>query len=186
MNAFAGAGGGWVEPVGPSRFHVLIWSACSALLGLLLLVAPVASAAALATIVAACWLLGGVVSAVVALRRRGHMWGWRLAAGVAGALGGLLVLAHPLVVAFVVVESLFLVLATMAFLVGCVTLFSGHSIGTALLGLALLAVGLLLLLGSLQVLTLVSLVQWIGLFSIAGALVSGVAAVAGHTGSAGP
>jgi hypothetical protein len=55
----------------------------------------------------------------------------------------------------------------------------GHSIGTTLLGLAILVVGLLPLFGSFHVLALVGLVQWIGLLSIAGALVSGASAVAG-------
>src|SRR4051794_28725762 len=96
MSTSAGASAGWVEPAGPSRVHVLIWTACSALLGLFLLAAPGASAAALATIVAACWLLGGIASAAAALWWRGDAWGWRLAGGVATALGGLLVLAHPL------------------------------------------------------------------------------------------
>jgi uncharacterized membrane protein HdeD (DUF308 family) len=168
----------WVEPAGPSRWHVLIWSGCSALLGLLLLAAPVPSAAALATVVAACWLVGGVASAISALWRRDDMWPWRLAGGVASALGGLVVLAHPLFAAFVVVETLFLVLAMIAFVVGCVTLFSGRSLGSVLLGLALLAVGLLLLFGAFNAVTLVGLVQWLGLLSIAGALVSGASSVA--------
>jgi uncharacterized membrane protein HdeD (DUF308 family) len=186
MSTFAGAGGGWVEPAGPSRWHVLIWSACSALLGLFLLVAPVPSAAALATLVAACWLLGGVVSAIAALWRRGDGWGWRLVGGVASALGGVLVLAHPVFAAFVAVGTLFLVLAMVTFGVGFVTLFSGHSIGTVLLGLAFLAVGLLLLFGSFNVVAFGDLVQWIGLLSIAGGLVNGVAAVGGPARSAGP
>jgi uncharacterized membrane protein HdeD (DUF308 family) len=185
MGTFASPSREWLEPAGPGRLHVLIWSACIALLGLLLLAAPVASAAALATIVGACWLVGGVVSAIAALWQRGGNWGWRLAGGAATALGGLAVVAYPLFAAYVVVETLFLVLAMAAFVTGLVTLSSSHSIGTVLLGLALLAIGFLLVFEAFHLVALVGLVQWMGLFAIGAALVNGVSAVVGRGSASG-
>jgi uncharacterized membrane protein HdeD (DUF308 family) len=182
MGTFVNTHSGWVEPAGPSRLHVLIWSACSAILGLLLVLAPVASTLALVTVVGVCWLIGGIVSTIAAFWQRGDMWGWRAAGGIVSAFAGFFVFSYPLFSAFMAVDTLAIVLAVSTLVLGGVTLFSGHSFGTALLGLALLAVGVLMLIGAFHVLALVSLVQWIGLLFVAASLASGISAVVGgHT-----
>lgn len=176
-------GSGLVAESGPSRSYVLIWSACSVLLGLLLLVSPVASAARLATIVAACWLLGGIVSTIAELWRRRAMWGWRLAGGVISVLCGLVVLAYPSFSSYVLVQSLFLVLAASMLLVGGVAFYASESTAATIVAMLLVIIGLMFV--SVGIVALVSLVHWIGLLWVAGGLMGGVAAVAGRQRPAG-
>jgi uncharacterized membrane protein HdeD (DUF308 family) len=176
MGTFVSGSSPWLEPVGPGRWHTLIWSACAVLLGLLLLGAPVLSALAIVTIIAAFWLVGGAASVIAAVFQRGDGWGWRVAGGVLSILAGLVVLANPLFSMVVAVEVLLLFLAVSAIVVGCATLFWSHSVGSVILGLVLIVVGVLLMLASFHILTLIGVIQAIGLLCLVGGLANGIAA----------
>jgi len=180
LGTFGRAGGSWEEAAGASRLQILIWCACSALIGLLLLGAPTASTMMIVTIVAVCWLLGGIASAVAAVWKRESHWGWHFAGAAVAVLASLFVLAHPFFSALVAVESLFVVLAVSMLVSGGVALVSSHSVGSAILGVALLGVGCMMLFAPFHVVALVSLVQWIGLLCVAGSLLAGVSTVVGH------
>jgi hypothetical protein len=171
---------GVLEASGASRWQILIWSACSAIVGLLFIGAPIASAAMVMTLVAICWLLGGVVSAIAAVWQHADGWGWHFLGGVGAILAGLFVLGSPLFSAAVAADALFIVLGVSVLMIGGITLWVSRSFGAAMLGLALLIVGCMMLFAPFHVVPLVGLMQWIGLICLFGGLSTGVSAVVGR------
>lgn len=153
-------------------WHPLIWGIASIGLGVFLIAQPALSAIALVTIVAVFWLVGGLVDVVEAVMSRSHGWGWHLAGGILGALVGVFVLGHPLFGTVVTLSVLYVLIGASILIRGAIGVYSGlgSSFGRIVLGVLQLAIGILLLLGPLSLLTLASLVQALGILAIAGGL----------------
>ncbi len=171
---------GALEASGANRWQILIWSACSAIVGLLFVGAPTASAVMIMTFVATCWLIGGVISAIAAVWHRADGWGWHCLGGVVAILAGLFVVGHPLFSVVVAADTLLIVLGVSVLVTGGVTLWVSRSFGAAMLGLALLVVGCMMLFAPFHVVPLASLMQWIGLICLFGGLLTGISTVVGR------
>jgi uncharacterized membrane protein HdeD (DUF308 family) len=180
MGTFERPRGGGREPGGASRWQVLIWSACIALVGVLLLFVPIATAAGIVTIVGVCWLVAGVISTIIALTGRESGWVWQLFGAVIGIVAGLVVLTHPLFSTLVAVEALFVILAVSILVVGGTEIIHSHSMGGAVLGVALVAIGLLMLVEPFHVMPLLTLIQWLGVICFVGGVLSGISAAVGR------
>src|SRR5262249_8996606 len=116
----------------------------------------------------------------VALWHRENSWGWRLVGGIVSILAGLFVLANPLFSTIVVAEALFLMLGISAFVMGLTGLFSSRSLGSVILSLAAIAIGVMIMFDPLPLVGLVVLIQWIGLVAIAAGVLSAVATYVGR------
>jgi uncharacterized membrane protein HdeD (DUF308 family) len=113
-------------------------------------------------------IVGGAIEVVRSVIERGRRWGWSLASGAGGIVVGCIIVARPLYATLVGVTLLYLLFAASALTMGLAVLVIGRSVGTALLGILMLALGLLVLLNPLNVVGLAVLVQWIGLCAVVG------------------
>jgi uncharacterized membrane protein HdeD (DUF308 family) len=117
-------------------------------LGLMFLTAPGATLLALATFLGFYWLITGVLALVQIFVDRSVPWIWSLLIGIIGILAGLFVLRHPLLAAVTVPTVLVIVLAVQGLAMGALELvagFQGGGIGSFVLGVVNILVGLVLL-----------------------------------------
>ena len=155
----------------------MIWGAASIVVGAALLFAPVASALLLITLVAVFWLIGGIVDIVSALTHRGHYWGWHVAAGALGVIAAFVVITHPLAGTVVAVGTLYLLIASSALVSGIVGIFTAkRSMGRIVLSLLQAVLAVLMLVAFFDLVSLMVLVQAIGLLTIGGGIAAGASA----------
>jgi hypothetical protein len=165
------------EPASVEWWVLVIWGVASVVLGGLLLFSPVASALVLVAILAAFWLVGAVIEIIGAVVHRGGMWGWHLVSGAVGVVVALVVLGNPVLGTIATVSVLYLLVASSALFSGITGLFSGErSLGRIVLSIVQLVLGILLLTGFFDLLSLVALVQAIGLLAVCGGVAAAVTA----------
>jgi uncharacterized membrane protein HdeD (DUF308 family) len=177
MNAWAPPSR-WLEPASHDWWLFLIWGMAAVILGVLLFTRPIVSTIALVTVIALFWFVGGVVDIVSALVHRTSTWGWRLAGGILSVLVALYVLANPILGTLAAVSVLYLLIALAALVNGLIGLLAGgeHPVSRVVLSVLQIVFAILLLGGYFDLLNLVALVQAIGLLSIGGGIVAGIAA----------
>jgi uncharacterized membrane protein HdeD (DUF308 family) len=118
------------------------------ILGLMLLAAPAATLVALVIFLGFYWLITGVLALVRMFVDRSVPWIWSLLSGIVGILAGLFVLNHPLLATLLVPTTLVIVLGVLGLVMGVADIiggFTGGGIGSFILGVINVLVGLLLL-----------------------------------------
>jgi len=118
------------------------------LLGLMLLTAPGETLLALTTFLGFYWLITGVLALVRIFVDRTVPWIWSLLIGVVGILAGILVLKHPLLAALTVPTVIVIILGVQGLVMGAFEIlggFTGGGIGSFILGVINVLIGLLLL-----------------------------------------
>jgi uncharacterized membrane protein HdeD (DUF308 family) len=118
------------------------------LLGLMLLSAPGATLLALVTFLGFYWLITGVLALVRIFVDRSVPWIWSLLIGIVGILAGILVLRHPLLAALTVPTVIVIVLGVQGLVMGAFEIvggFTGGGIGSFILGVINVLIGMLLL-----------------------------------------
>lgn len=134
----------------------LVWGLAAVLLGVLLLVRPVATALDLTTFIGVWWLIGGIIDVVTALLRRQGPWGWFLITGVIGMLAGGFLIGRPVAAVVIGTQWLYYLLAFTFVFVGLIRIFAGYrsangagyhwTWGSLVVGVLLTVIGIMLLL----------------------------------------
>jgi uncharacterized membrane protein HdeD (DUF308 family) len=117
-------------------------------LGLMLITAPSATLVALMTFLGFFWLIEGVLALVHVFVDRSVPWIWSLLVGIVGISAGLLVVRHPLLASLTVPTVLVIILGAQGLIMGVVEIiggFSGGGIGSFVLGVVNVLIGVLLL-----------------------------------------
>jgi uncharacterized membrane protein HdeD (DUF308 family) len=118
------------------------------ILGFMLLIEPGATFVALTTILGFYWLIMGLLTLVQVFVDRSVPQIWSFLTGIVGILAGLFVLRHPLIAALTVPTVLVVILGIQGLAMGVLEIvggFTGGGIGSFILGVINVLVGLLLL-----------------------------------------
>jgi uncharacterized membrane protein HdeD (DUF308 family) len=94
------------------------------------------------------WLIEGILALVHIFVDRSVPWIWSLLVGIVGIAAGILVLRHPLLAALTVPTVLVIILGVQGLIMGVLEIvggFSGGGIGSFILGVINVLIGLLLL-----------------------------------------
>jgi len=117
-------------------------------LGLMLVTAPSATLVVLMTVLGFYWLIEGIFALVHIFVDRSVPWIWSLLIGIVGIAAGILVVWHPLLAALTVPTVLVIILGVQGLIMGVLDIvggFSGGGVGSFILGVINLLIGLLLL-----------------------------------------
>lgn len=118
------------------------------ILGVMLVTAPGVTLVALVTFLGFYWLAMGILALVRVFVDRGVPWIWSLLIGIVGILAGIFVVRHPLLAALTVPTVIVIILGVEGLIMGVLEIiagFKGGGIGSFILGVIYLLVGLLLL-----------------------------------------
>jgi uncharacterized membrane protein HdeD (DUF308 family) len=118
------------------------------ILGLMFLTAPGETLVAVVTFLGFYWLITGMLALVRVFVDRSVPWVWSLLIGIVGILAGIFVLHHPLLAALTVPTALVIILGVQGFIMGVLDIiggFKGGGLGSFVLGVINILVGLLLL-----------------------------------------
>jgi uncharacterized membrane protein HdeD (DUF308 family) len=145
----ANAGQALAQAEAPGRWWLyLLYGVAAVLLGLLMLAAPEMTIVALMPFLGVYWLIIGILAFVRIFVDRTTPWIWSLLIGVLGTLAGIFVLRHPLLAAITVPTTLVIVLGVQGLVMGMVEIFGafkGGGIGSFILGVINIVIGILLL-----------------------------------------
>jgi uncharacterized membrane protein HdeD (DUF308 family) len=126
----------------------LLQGVAGILLGLMLITDPGATLVVLVTFLGFYWLFIGIIALVRVFVDRSMPWIWSLLIGIIGILAGLVVLRHPLFAALTVPTVIVIVVGVQGLIMGVLDIiggFTGGGIGSFVLGVINLLIGLLLL-----------------------------------------
>jgi uncharacterized membrane protein HdeD (DUF308 family) len=126
----------------------LLQGIAAIILGLMLLSAPGATLLVMVTFLGLYWLIEGILALVHIFVDRSIPWIWSLLIGIVGIAAGLLVVRHPLLAALTVPTVLVIILGAQGLVMGVLEIiggFIGGGIGSFILGVINLLIGLLLL-----------------------------------------
>jgi uncharacterized membrane protein HdeD (DUF308 family) len=118
------------------------------ILGLLLITDPGATIVALVTFLGFYWLIMGILALVRIFVDQSVPWIWSLLIAIVGILAGIVVLRHPMLAALTVPTVIVIVLGVQGLIMGVLELiggFTGGGIGSFIMGVLYVLVGLLLL-----------------------------------------
>jgi uncharacterized membrane protein HdeD (DUF308 family) len=118
------------------------------ILGVMLLTAPGVTLVALVTFLGFYWLIMGILALVRVFVDRSVPWIWSLLIGIVGILAGIFVVRHPLLAALTVPTVIVIILGVEGLIMGVLEIiaaFKGGGIGSFILGVIYLLIGLLLL-----------------------------------------
>jgi uncharacterized membrane protein HdeD (DUF308 family) len=127
---------------------LLLQGIAAIIVGAMLVTEPGETFLALLPLLGVYWLVIGVLSLVRIFADRSVPWIWSLLTGIIGVLAGIFVLRHPLLAAITVPTVLVIVLGVQGLVMGVLEIiesFKGGGIGSFILGLINILVGLLLL-----------------------------------------
>ena len=127
---------------------LLLHGIAALLLGTLLVSAPAATIASLATFLGFFWLIGGVLSLVRVFVDRSVPWIWSLLSGILGIVAGLFVVNHPMIAALVVPATIVVLLGVDGLVMGVFEIIrgvKGGGMGAYAMGAANILIGVLLL-----------------------------------------
>ena len=151
---------------------VLVTGIAAIGLGLLFLAAPGSTVKVVAKFLGLFFLIGGI-SAICSIALNSEHWGWKLIAGLAGVIGGMIVMEHPLWSTLLVDTVLVLALAVIGIVMGgahLIQAFRGGGWGAGILGVIYLVLGLILLFSPL--IGAVALPLVLAIFGIIGGIVA--------------
>jgi uncharacterized membrane protein HdeD (DUF308 family) len=103
---------------------------------------------ALVTFLGFYWLIMGILALVRVFVDRSVPWIWSLLIGIVGILAGIFVVRHPLLAALTVPTVIVIILGVEGLIMGVLEIiaaFKGGGIGSFILGVIYLLIGLLLL-----------------------------------------
>jgi uncharacterized membrane protein HdeD (DUF308 family) len=126
----------------------LLQGIAAIVLGLMLITAPGATLIVMVTFLGFYWLIEGILALVHIFVDRSVPWIWSLLVGIVGIAAGILVLRHPLLAALTVPTVLVIILGVQGLIMGVLEIiggFSGGGIGSFILGVINVLIGLLLL-----------------------------------------
>jgi|SRR5262245_8681108 uncharacterized membrane protein HdeD (DUF308 family) len=126
----------------------LLQGIAAIILGLMLLTAPGATLVLIVTFLGFYWLIEGILALVHMFVDRSVPWIWSLLTGLVGIAAGVLVVKHPLLAAITVPTLLVIILGVQGLVMGAFEIiggFSGGGIGSFILGVINVLIGLLLL-----------------------------------------
>ena len=118
------------------------------ILGLMLITAPGSTLIVMVTFLGFLWLIEGILSLVHVFIDRSVPWVWSLVTGIIGVIAGILVVRHPLLAALTVPTMLVILLGVGGLIMGVseiVGAFKGGGIGSFILGVINVLIGILLL-----------------------------------------
>jgi uncharacterized membrane protein HdeD (DUF308 family) len=156
----------------PTWALVLINGIAAIGIGLIFLASPGATVRVLAKILGLFFLVGGMFSMFHIVINPEH-WGWKLLAGLAGVIGGLIVMEHPLWSTLVASSFLVYALAGIGIVMGIsnmVQAIRGGGWGVGILGVVYLLFGLILAFSS--VIGAVALPFVLAAFGIIGGIIA--------------
>src|ERR687897_860897 len=163
---------------------VLLEGIFAALFGFLLLVAPGGTLVFLVQVLGFYLLIEGILR-LVSIFLDHSLWGLKLAIGILGILGGLVVLNHPLWSAFAIPTYIVYIVGFLAIFQGAgglIQMFRGDGWGAGILGVLAIIFGLIVLANPL--IGVVSLPFVLGAFMIAGGIAAIVASFSLRSSSA--
>lgn len=137
-----------------SERHADIWwvfllqGIAAIIFGLLLLVHPAETLVVFVVFLGFYWLFLGVLELVRVFVDRSVPWYWSALLGALGILAGILVLRHPISAAIVLPLGLVIWLGILGLVIGAIEIigaFSGGGVGSFILGIVNILIGLLLL-----------------------------------------
>jgi uncharacterized membrane protein HdeD (DUF308 family) len=126
----------------------LLQGIAAIILGLMLITAPGATLVVMVTFLGFYWLIEGVLAIVHIFVDRTIPWIWSLLIGIVGIAAGILVVRHPLLAALTVPTVLVIILGVQGLIMGALEIvggFTGGGVGSFILGVINLLIGLLLL-----------------------------------------
>lgn len=151
---------------------VLIEGILAILVGVLFLVSPVRTLAALALFLGFWWLIDGIFDIVLIFVDRSN-WGWKLLMGVIGILAGLFLVQAPLRGAVVLSRTSILLIGLMGVVYGIMDLinaFRGGGWGAAIIGVISILLGIYML---LHIWAAMLALPWLfGILAIVGGIVT--------------
>src|SRR5262245_60889137 len=118
------------------------------ILGAMLLTAPGTTTAALVSLLGAYWLIMGILALVRVFVDQSVPWLWSFVIGIIGILAGIFVVRHPLLAALSMPTAIVIVLGVLGLMMGATEIvggFMGGGIGSFILGVIHVPVGLFLL-----------------------------------------
>src|SRR5262249_47503164 len=118
------------------------------ILGLMLITAPGATLLVIVTFLGFYWLIEGILSLVHVFVDRSIPWIWSLIVGIVGIAAGILVVRHPLLAALTVPTVIVIILGVQGLIMGVFEIiggFQGGGVGSFILGVINILIGLLLL-----------------------------------------
>jgi uncharacterized membrane protein HdeD (DUF308 family) len=118
------------------------------LLGLMLITEPGSTLLFLITFLGFYWLITGILALVRVFVDRSVPWIWSLLSGLVGILAGILVLKHPLLATVTVPTVLIIILGVQGLIMGVLEIiegFNGGGIGSFILAVLNILIGMLLL-----------------------------------------
>ncbi len=137
-----------------SERHADIWwvfllqGIAAIIFGILLLTNPAATLVAFVIFLGFYWLFLGAIELVRVFVDGTVPWYWSLLLGILGIVAGLIVLNHPLLAAVVLPATLVIWLGVLGLVIGVIEIigaFSGGGVGSFILGIINILIGLLLL-----------------------------------------
>jgi len=131
----------------PTWVLVLITGIAAIGMSLLFLAAPGATVKIIAKFLGLFFLIGGIC-ALFSIALNSERWGWKLIGGLAGIIGGMIVMEHPLWSTFLVDTALVMALAGIGIVMGgahIIQAFQGGGWGMGILGAIYLVFGVILL-----------------------------------------
>jgi len=156
----------------PTWALVLINGIVALGLGLLFLVSPSATVKVIMRFLGLFFLVGGFFS-LFSIALNSKHWIWKLIAGLAGIIGGLIVMEHPMWSALLADATLVFVLGILGLIIGCAQIiqaFGGAGWGIGILGVIFLGFGLIMLLSPLVGAALLPFV--LAIFGIVGGIIA--------------
>jgi uncharacterized membrane protein HdeD (DUF308 family) len=126
----------------------LLQGIAAIILGLMLITAPGATLVVMVTFLGFYWLIEGILALVHMFVDRTLPWIWSLLIGIIGIAAGLLVVRHPLLAALTVPTVLVIILGVQGLVMGVLEIiagFRGAGMGSFILGVINVLIGLLLL-----------------------------------------
>jgi uncharacterized membrane protein HdeD (DUF308 family) len=152
---------------------LLLEGIATLLIGILLIVAPGMSLAALVQVLGIFWLVGGLFAIIrIFIEPSRGYWFWLLLQGILGIAAGIAVLNHPLYSTILVPTLLVIILGIQGIVFGAIGLFKSVSGGFAFGALVWSVVNILfgIVLVANPLLSAVALPSVLGLFGIVGGL----------------
>jgi uncharacterized membrane protein HdeD (DUF308 family) len=137
-----------VAPVPPSAWWVVLLEGIAALvIGILLITDTEQTVFTLVLFLGIWWFIGGLFDLISLFIDR-TQWGWKLFSGILGLIAGLIVIRHPMWAAVLVPATLVWVLGFFGIFIGIMALvraFQGAGLGTGILGVISIVLGVILL-----------------------------------------
>jgi uncharacterized membrane protein HdeD (DUF308 family) len=151
---------------------ILVWGILAVLLGILLVINPVATEVTLVLFMGAYWFIGGLFTLASLVWDRSNL-GWKIFMGVISILGGIVIMSYPVFSSVLVIGMLVFLIGFWAIIIGGTKLYDAYRTkdgGTGVLGILSILLGFILLIYPFAAAYSLSLVA--GFFALIGGISS--------------